>query len=60
MLKRTFAAMTFAFAMVALNGSMPTAAFAQEDLLVEEPVEDAGGDCLMWCISHKTHHRVAC
>lgn len=58
MLKRAFAALTFAFAMVALNTVNPTTVSAQEELSPIE--EEGGGECLMWCISHNTHHRVAC
>lgn len=59
MLKRAFAALTFAFAMVALNTVNPSAIVAQEEIAADEDAE-AGGECLIWCVSHNTHHRIAC
>lgn len=58
MLKRAFAALTFAFALVALNTVNPTTISAQT--AIDEPVEEEGGDCLIWCVTHNTHHRIRC
>lgn len=56
MLKRAFTAVTFALAMVALNGARPTEISAQDTAREA----DGGGTCAVYCISCRTHHLIAC
>ena len=58
MLKRAFTAVTFALALVAINGARPTEISAQEAIAAQPG--DGGGTCAVYCISCQTHHLIAC